>query len=100
MAWNFFGKKETKEEKKDTLWNADTCCKQNEKADCACGCTQSARDSVKLTDAEIAEDVLNELNDICGEYSALLASGCNCEEKLRSCEKTRNALCEYVKNKK
>lgn len=65
-------------------------------SNCECGCTEDARESVKLTDAEIAKDILWEVNEICGEYASLLAEGYDCTEKLRSCEKLRSELTEYV----
>ncbi|MCI8458972.1 MAG: hypothetical protein HFE46_04840 [Clostridia bacterium] len=64
--------------------------------DCACGCKDQARDSVRLTDAEIAEDVLCDLEQLCHAYDCLCREGCDCEQKLCSCEKTKARLCEYT----
>ena len=52
-------------------------------SDCECGCTREARESVRLTDAEIAEDILGELNELEKEYSCLCGEGCDCSEKLQ-----------------
>ena len=68
--------------------------------DCACGCKDEARDCVRLTDAEIAEDVICELDGIIREYSCLCEKGCDCAEKLKSCRETRECLCNYLKESK
>ena len=65
--------------------------------DNACGCTDSARDRVRLTDAEIAEDVLISLNALCGAYADGIACGGNWEDALASCERVRKSICEYAK---
>ena len=67
-------------------------------SDCECGCTREARESVRLTDAEIAEDILGELNELEKEYSCLCGEGCDCSEKLESCRKSKECLCEFVKD--
>lgn len=98
MKWNFFGKKhESKEKESDCGCISHKIC---ETADCECGCSQEARDSVKLTDAEIAEDILCELTEICNEYKCLCKDGCECSEKLESCKKSREKLCEFIQNNK
>ncbi len=65
-------------------------------SDCNCGCTETARDSVRLTDAEIAEDIVNGLEELCGEYECLCREGCDCEEKLCSCRQAKECLCEFI----
>lgn len=67
--------------------------------DCACGCSHDARDSVRLTDAEIAEDVLNDLRDLQKDYECLCGEGCDCGEKLCSCRKSQECLCSFLQNK-
>lgn len=69
-------------------------------SDCACGCKNEARESVRLTDAEIAEDVLCELEQICRAYDCLCNDGCDCEQKLCSCRKTQADLQSFLKESK
>lgn len=64
--------------------------------DCKCGCTDSARDSVRLTDVEMAHDIIGELTYICDNYACLCKEGCDCEDKLQSCMQSREKLCEFV----
>lgn len=66
-------------------------------SDCECGCTKEARDSVRLTDAEIAEDVLADLQDIADGYAYLCKEGCDCEDKFSSCQKSCQCLCDYIR---
>ncbi len=80
MKFNFFGKNKNSQTSRD----------------CACGCTKEARNSVRLTDAEIAADILSDLDCLVSEYKCLCESGCDCGEKLRSCENSRNCICEFV----
>ena len=68
--------------------------------DCKCGCTTSARESVRLTDAEIAHDIVSELTDLVSAYSCLCDEGCDCVSKLRECEQDRECLREYLENNK
>lgn len=65
-------------------------------SDCNCGCGEHARDSVRLTDAEIAEDVLGDINLLCDAYTCMCDEGENCTDKLCSCVKCRDTLTEYV----
>ncbi len=67
-------------------------------SDCECGCLDNARESVRLTDAEIAEDIIRDLDSVMRDYSCLCDDGCDCEEKLCSCEKTKQCLCDYLGN--
>ena len=94
MKFNFFNKNEK------NRCGCNSTCKDEETSDCACGCTPEARDSVRLTDAEIANDVIYELDEICKEYACLCKEGCDCTEKLQSCEECKDALCDYMKNRK
>ena len=73
--------------------------KSQTSSDCACGCTKEARNSVRLTDTEIAADILSDLESLTHEYKCLCESGCDCGEKLRSCETSRNCICEFVNNR-
>ena len=66
--------------------------------DCKCGCSDKARESVRLTDAEIAHDIVSELTDLCSSYSCLCDEGCDCRDKLRDCEEDRKRLYEYLNN--
>lgn len=65
-------------------------------SDRACGCSHEARESVRLTDAEIAQDIIGELEELCNDYKCLCHDGCDCAEKLRSCEHSKNCLCDFV----
>lgn len=66
-------------------------------SDCECGCTEKARDSVRLTDLEIAEDIIGELSELEKEYECLCNEGCDCEKKLESCCESKKRLGEFVK---
>ena len=85
------------------LWNNDhptdgcACGCDTVSQDNACGCTDTARDRVRLTDAEIAEDVLLSLGMLCGAYADGIACGGNWEDALTACEHVRKSLCEYAK---
>lgn len=64
--------------------------------DCECGCCKEARDSVRLTDFEIAEDILGELKDLEHSYKCLCSDGCECAEKLKSVEEDKQCFCDFV----
>ncbi len=68
--------------------------------DNACGCCAEARDSVRLTDAEIAEDVIASMSSLCGDYAECIDEGCDCEDALCSCERIRKSLCDYADRQK
>ena len=95
---------ETYEKNSQQLWNNDhptdcgcSPCGCEVSSDNACGCNTVARDRVRLTDAEIAEDVLISLNALCGAYADRIACGGNLEEALASCERVRKSICAYAK---
>ena len=73
-------------------------CVDSVSGDCKCGCTDKARESVRLTDAEIAHDVVSELTDLCNCYSCLCSEGCDCSDKLHECELDRERIREYLSN--
>lgn len=91
QLWN------NQEVKKDDACECAPCGCDEVSGDNVCGCSHEARDSVRLTDAEIAEDVIASLNSLCGDYADCIASGCDCEDALCSCERVRKSLCDYVK---
>ncbi len=76
----------------------ETCGCDSVSSDNACGCNDSARERVRMCDAEIAEDVLASLNCLCGAYAECLLSGCDCDDKLADCEEIRHKLCNYAKD--
>ena len=96
------------EKNEQQLWNNDHpvetdcgcthCGCESVSQDNACGCTDTARNRVRLTDAEIAEDILLSLNVLCGAYADRIACGETWEEALAAVERVRKSLCEYAKN--
>lgn len=94
-----------KKDKKCTGWNDTTPQVDKKKLSAkteynACGCSSKARKSVRLTDAEIAEDVIASMGALCGAYADCIDDGCNCEDALCSCERVRKSLCEYAERQK
>lgn len=89
------------------LWNTDepvsgdcgctSCGCGTTTEDNACGCTSEARDRVRLTDAEIAKDIIGDLDWLCRTYDCLVKDGCKCQDALDSCERVRTAICKYAK---
>ena len=81
---------------KFNFFNKNKGCKTG--SDCACGCSHEARESVRLTDLEIAEDILGELETLEKNYECLCKEGCDCGDKLRSCCESKQCLCDFVKS--
>lgn len=80
-------------------WLKNKCKGDKPTADCNCGCSDEARDSVRLTDAEIAQDIMGDITQLCDWYADLAESGCDCAEKLNSCVESKNELTEFVTKK-
>lgn len=69
--------------------------KDKKGCDCACGCSHDARESVRLTDAEIAQDILFDLDQIVHAYDACVQTD-ECIRNLHSCKHSESELTAFL----